>query len=349
MEVDGQKAHQPLTLACSVQAYVQNIDNLGVLAEAVERIAQKHVSLYVLPEQYGVVGENLLWAIKEVLGDAATPEIMAAYTEAYGFLADIFIKREAEIREARKNEVGGWEGWRDFTVAEKIKESSIISSFILRPADGGKLLSHIPGQYVGLLMNIPGHEITTRNYTISCMPGSGFFRITVKKEMGPPNGLVSSFLCDKVNVGDVLKVSVPCGDFVLDESSNKPICFVSGGVGLTPLLSMTEHLLSTNAKRPIYYIDGARNADVEAKHDFFQRMSWKHLNFNVKFIYDTPPTADYPQGPVSIDHVKSVVPHSDCEFYVCGPRGMMTGLVKDLKSWGVPEKQVHFEHFGPHN
>lgn len=61
-------------------------------------------------EHYPVVAENLLWAIKEVLGDAATPEIMKAWGEAYWFLANIFIKRETEIREGRAAEPGGWEG-----------------------------------------------------------------------------------------------------------------------------------------------------------------------------------------------------------------------------------------------
>src|SRR4051794_15924615 len=74
-------------LAASILAYAQNIDNLGALAPAVERIAQKHVGLNILPEHYPYVAEALLGAIKDVLGDAATDEIPAAWGEAYWFLS----------------------------------------------------------------------------------------------------------------------------------------------------------------------------------------------------------------------------------------------------------------------
>jgi nitric oxide dioxygenase len=139
VEKGGERAHQPSTLAASVYAYAANIDNLGVLGEAVERIAQKHVSLNVLPHQYGIVGENLLWALQEVLGDKAAPDIVNAWGEAYQFLADIFIKRETEIRESMRDCPGGWEGWRDFVVSKRVRESSLITSLYLHPKDGGKL------------------------------------------------------------------------------------------------------------------------------------------------------------------------------------------------------------------
>jgi nitric oxide dioxygenase len=70
---------QPKALASAVLAYAQNIDNLGALAPAVERIAQKHVGLNILPEHYPHVAEALRGAIKDVLGDAATDEILAAW------------------------------------------------------------------------------------------------------------------------------------------------------------------------------------------------------------------------------------------------------------------------------
>ncbi len=72
-------ALQPKVLAQAVLAYARNIDNLAVLSGAVERIAQKHVALNILPEHYPFVAQALLGAIQEVLGDAATPEICAAW------------------------------------------------------------------------------------------------------------------------------------------------------------------------------------------------------------------------------------------------------------------------------
>lgn len=94
-EEEGRK--QASKLAASVYAYASHIDELDKLGGAVEHIAKAHVSTRVIAEQYPVIGECLLTAMKDVLGDAATPEVMAAWTEAYNNLADIFISREKEM------------------------------------------------------------------------------------------------------------------------------------------------------------------------------------------------------------------------------------------------------------
>lgn len=85
-------------------------------------------------------------AVKKVLGDAATEDVCAAWTEAYGFLASLFISTEKAIREARAAAPGGWEGWRNFVVKEKVKESDEIVSLHLTPQDGGPLPLFKPGQ-----------------------------------------------------------------------------------------------------------------------------------------------------------------------------------------------------------
>ena len=84
-------------LAGAVSAYAANIDNLAVLSKAVEKMAQTHVSSAVKPEHYPLVGVSLLQAVKDVLGDAATNDVIEAWKEAYFFLADILIAREKEI------------------------------------------------------------------------------------------------------------------------------------------------------------------------------------------------------------------------------------------------------------
>jgi nitric oxide dioxygenase len=83
-------------LAAAVSAYAANIDNLGVLDKAIEKMVQTHVLVKVLPEHYPLVGVSILGAIKKVLGDAATPEILEAWKEAYFFLADVLIAKEKE-------------------------------------------------------------------------------------------------------------------------------------------------------------------------------------------------------------------------------------------------------------
>ena len=84
-------------LAGAVSAYAANIDNLDVLTKAIEKMAQTHIRVKVQPEHYPLVGVALLGAIKDVLGDAATDEVIQAWKEAYFFLADILILREKEL------------------------------------------------------------------------------------------------------------------------------------------------------------------------------------------------------------------------------------------------------------
>src|SRR5262249_20011196 len=132
-----QGGDQQRALAGAICAYAAHVDNLAELGPAVELIAQKHCSLGILPEHYPIVGKHLLVAIKEVLGDVATEEVLAAWAEAYGLLAKIFVDREAEIYREQGAAIGGWKGFRRFVVDRKCPDSEIITSFNLCPVDGG--------------------------------------------------------------------------------------------------------------------------------------------------------------------------------------------------------------------
>ncbi len=88
---------QPAKLAIAVYSYAVHIDDLEGLKAMVDQIAHRHVQAHVLPEQYPIVGECLLQAIKDILTDAATEEVMIAWTEAYQTLAEVFINREQQI------------------------------------------------------------------------------------------------------------------------------------------------------------------------------------------------------------------------------------------------------------
>jgi nitric oxide dioxygenase len=93
---------QPKALARAIVAYAKNIDKLENLGSAVERIAQKHASLKIKPEHYPIVGQNLIATIKELLDLDDDSEIVKAWVEAYGLLANILIDREAEIYAEQK-------------------------------------------------------------------------------------------------------------------------------------------------------------------------------------------------------------------------------------------------------
>ena len=124
---------QRLALAQAVLAHARTIDDLSVLGAAVERIAQKHVGYAIHAEHHPFVARALLDAMEDVLGDAATPAIVAAWGEAYWFLADLLIEREAAIRGAIAAQPGGWTDWRRFRIEARKVEAEGIVSVTLRP------------------------------------------------------------------------------------------------------------------------------------------------------------------------------------------------------------------------
>jgi nitric oxide dioxygenase len=127
----GEGGSQVKALAGAILAYAQNIENLGALIPVVERIAHKHIGYHILPEHYPYVAKALLTAIADVLGEAATQELLGAWGEAYWYLADVLKERELEIRKDLEARTGGWNGWRQFRIDAKVKESSAVTSFTL--------------------------------------------------------------------------------------------------------------------------------------------------------------------------------------------------------------------------
>lgn len=140
-----QNGAQREALFNAVCAYAMNIDNLGALGAAVEKIANKHASLMIRPEHYLVVGENLLATIEELLNPGE--EVLTAWGKAYGVLADIFIQREAGLYQEKAALQGGWEGLREFRVIRKQPQSELITSFELAPVDGKPVADYRPAVY----------------------------------------------------------------------------------------------------------------------------------------------------------------------------------------------------------
>lgn len=97
-----QSGEQPKRLAGAILAFARNVDNLGALTTAVGQIADRHVATHIKPEHYPAVANALLPAIRDVLGDAASDPVLAAWGEAYWFLADVLIDAE-KTRYAHKS------------------------------------------------------------------------------------------------------------------------------------------------------------------------------------------------------------------------------------------------------
>ena len=341
---------QPRALTGAILAYANNIDNLGALAPAVERIAQKHVGLQILPEHYPYVAEALLGAIKAVLGDAATDEILGAWGEAYWFLANILIAREERIYGEQKGAAGGWGGWRSFRVEAVTQESSVIHSFLLRPTDGGPVMAHKPGQYLTFWLEVPGYAPAKRNYSISSAPNGETYRISVKRE---PHGLASGWLHDAAKPGTTLKVAAPAGEFFLDGTPERPVVLLSGGVGLTPMVAMLETLVHQGCGVPVHYIHGTHNRDTHAMCDHVRKLAAQGKAVHVTDFHQAPlpgeaPGRDYDvAGIITDDWLIANSPVAEADYYICGPRSFLRHAVSALSLAGVPASRIHYEFFGP--
>lgn len=354
----GAEGGQPRALAGAIVAYAQNIDNLGVLTSAVERIAQRHAGLNILPEHYPHVATALLQAIRDVLGEAATDAVLKAWGEAYWFLAEILIGREGEIYRELATAPGGWMGWRDFTVDRIEAESEIIKSFYLRPVDGGAVLRHKPGQFLTFKIELPGHGLLKRNYSISSAPGDEGYRISIKREPAPANlpdapaGIASGWFHDEVSAGTVLQVAPPAGEFVLD-TGGSPVVLLSGGVGLTPLVSMLEALATAGERPPTWFVHGTQNSRVHAMAEHVRDVAARTADIQLAAFYAEPGAGDVrgehydERGFITVEWLKANTPFEQAVFYLCGPRPFLRALVSGLAAEGVDAGRIRYEFFGP--
>ncbi|MEK9198553.1 NO-inducible flavohemoprotein [Ureibacillus sp. 179-F W5.1 NHS] len=330
------RGRQQTALANTVYAAAAHIDNLQAIVPAVMQIAHKHRGLGILPEHYPIVGENLLAAIKEVLGDAATDAIINAWAEAYGVIADVFISVEEDLYKAAEKD-GGWRLFKTFIVAKKVPENDIVTSFYLEPVDGEQLPEFQPGQYITVRVKVPGDEYTSnRHYTLSQPSNNNEFRISVKVEDEcDPKGVVSNYLHKQVNVGDTIEVSAPAGLFTLEESGN-PVLFVSGGIGVTPLNTMLQTM---ELGRQVSFVQCARNEQSVAFKEKIEKKV-EELNGSYRVLYSEE------TGYVKKEDLAPFI-NKDTEIYICGPAPFMETVISIARDLGVPGEQIHFEFFGP--
>jgi len=349
---------QQKALAAAILAYAEHIDDPSALEGAIDLIAHKHVSLGIQPEHYPIVGRHLLGSIQELLGDAATDEILEAWAEAYNRLAEVCIQREAELyREHERRH--GWTGFRTFRIDRIVEQSELIRSFHLKPVDGQPLAPFAPGQYLTVRFTTPDGNTTMRNYSLSAAPHPEHYRISVKRELAPhtdaPAGFVSHVLHHEMAEGDEVEVGPPSGNFTLDldAPTDRPLVLLSGGVGITPLLAMLHTAVAEQPDRSIVFIHGALNSATHAHREEVVEVAANHDNVKVHFRYSDPTDGDLDQGRchstgfVDAALIRSLLRGEEGEFYFCGPKPFMVAVNQALDELAVPAAQRHYEFFGP--
>jgi nitric oxide dioxygenase len=343
------KGRQQTALANTVYAAAKHIHQLHMILPAVKQIAHKHRSLGVKAEHYPIVGEHLLLAIKQVLGNAATPEIINAWAEAYGVIADVFIEAEKELYDGAE-----WSGFKPFKVVRIEKESESITSFYLESKDG--LPAFKPGQYISVRVSIPGETYTmNRQYSLSGSKDMPHLRISVKREGGPETeaGKVSNYLHDHIAVGDKIEISAPAGEFTLSEAAETPVTFISGGVGITPFMSMLHTIAAEQTDREVTFVHATQNSSTHAFVKETASLCAKLPNSRMFAFYSSPLDQDctdqrfYKEGLISKDDLERILQNKEGDFYICGPVLFMKAMIQNLLSLGVEGDKINYEFFGP--
>ncbi|MEU0752598.1 globin domain-containing protein [Streptomyces albogriseolus] len=314
-----------------------------------DRIAHKHAAVGVTDDQYTIVHKYLFGAIAEVLGDAVTPEVAAAWDEVYWLMAGALISREARLYQDAGVEPG--QIWRQWSVVERRTETPDVVSFVLRPADGRPAPEARAGQYVSVRALMPDGIHQLRQYSLSSDPGGELRRITVKRVAGTdgaPDGEVSRLLHERIREGDELTLSAPFGDVFLDDPADAttPVVLVSAGIGGTPMTSILARLAALGSPRPVLVLHADRSAADHALRDETRELVGRLPAARAVFWYERPgpEEVDAREGLMSLDGIE--LPQ-DASVFLCGPLPFMRDVRGQLLRAGVPARHIRYEVFGP--
>jgi nitric oxide dioxygenase len=347
---------QRQALAASVVAYAEHLLGRSEVpwTPVFERIAHKHASLGVTPDQYTIVGKHLIAAVGEVLGEAVTPEIAAAWDEIYWLFACELVAREARL--CHMAGVADPKAiWRQWRVTDRITETDDVISLTLIPVDEAGIPVFTPGQYVSVAVDLGGGRgQQIRQYSLSGLPGADKWQITVKRIRGThasPDGLTSTFLHDSVAIGDVLRISPPFGE-VSAVTGDGPLLLVSAGIGLTPAMSALEHLAATTPQRPVVLVHADRARRSHALRRHLPRLCARMDNLHVSLWYedylddDGADTVPAQVSPGRVDPERIPL-DPEANVHLCGPLPFMNQVRGGLLRRGVPVERIAYEVFGP--
>ena len=313
------------------------------------RVAHKHASLGIRPEQYQVVHDSLVPAIVDALGDAVTPDIAAAWDEVYWLMADALNLIERGLYSARA--VKPQTIWRQWEVEEKIRETGDVVTFVVKRADDRLVKPSLPGQYITVQVPMADGTRQPRQYSLSRADDGQYRQFTVKRVHGggKPDGEVSTLLHTTVKAGDVLTLSVPSGAVALDDCSGRPMVFATAGIGITPMAGMLSHLVKAGSRLPVMLLHADLNEDSFA----LRRQVLDDIaalpSASIYLWYEQGAGSRLPvQGCFSGDMDISQVNLPDAAVcYLCGPIPFMHEVHSALTKRGAAPRDIQYEVFGP--
>ncbi|MCG3858757.1 globin domain-containing protein [Psychrobacter sp. Ps2] len=355
-ETNQKLGRQQTALAMTVLAAAKHLDKLATLLPQVTQISHKHRALQILPEHYPIVGKHLIGAIKEVLGEAATDDIIDAWTEAYDEIASVFIQIEHGMYEQAM-----WKGFAPFIVTEKVAAATDIAAFTVVPVDksenskGNNLanaqdidLSNLTlnaGQYITVKTDPKDSDhIALRHYSLYSASIDAGIQFAVRRDnRNEYHGLVSNYMHDQLEVGDTVLLSAPAGDFALNQDLVQqydiPLVLMSAGVGVTPVLSMLEAQVLANPKRPIIWVYACQNIAHHAFSDQVEALLAKAESVEKHIFY-------FESGQILDETWLATLP-KPADIYVCGSMPFMESMIDGLVALDHGADSVHYEPFGP--
>ncbi|WP_030437325.1 globin domain-containing protein [Actinoplanes subtropicus] len=336
---------QPKALAGAVAVFASALlaDPPQLPDRLLTRIAHKHASLGLRPDQYEIVRDHLMWAIGDVLGDAVTPAVAAAWEEVYWLMAYALIHQERGLYSARG--VTAERVWRRWRVASKVRETDDVVLFVMRRMDDRSVRTSLPGQYVSVLVRMPDGIRQPRQFSLVRADDGEHRYFAVKRT---PGGEVSNLLHDDIQPGDELTMSVPYGDVVLDDAG-RPVVFASAGIGVAPMAGMVSHLVAAGSHLDVtvLHADGEESAFPLRRQivDDLAHLPKSHLYL----WYENGPESDLPadgvfEGTMDLSHVD--LPE-DALYYLCGPLPFLQSVRSALIGRGVVPADIQYEVFGP--
>ncbi|MBI5803528.1 FAD-dependent oxidoreductase [Candidatus Pacearchaeota archaeon] len=199
-----------------------------------------------------------------------------------------------------------------------------------------------PGQYLSIArITAEGKKLRTP-YSIATIPGNGFGEFCIRVV----NIGRSSEYLSKLEKGDEIELFGPLGKFTIpDSSKNKDLVFISAGTGISAFISMIPALLKSGFKKKMILIKGFKNEDDVLYEKEFTELSKKYKNFKFYNVLSQPKNNFENKGYVQDFIGKYTSKDFQGDFYICGLKEMIFGVVSKLKSQGIAEDRIFFEKY----
>ncbi|MCD8834180.1 MULTISPECIES: globin domain-containing protein [Staphylococcus] len=331
-QTNQKKGLQSSALAMAVLAAADNIDDLSPIVPAIMPVVYKHCALQVKPEHYPIVGENLLWAIKEVTGLTDDSEVIQTWGKAYQAIADAFIGLEQEVYSNM-----AWDGFQPFKVTDIKEQTDIIKSFTIT-SENIDLSQFVPGQYI--TVDVASDKLpyrAKRHYSI--VDGdTNYLTFGVRRDVTDDHeGEVSTILHDEVTIGDTLNLSAPVGGFGLADNNNKQL-FLGSGVGVTPLVSMYREVANKQLAATFIQVTSNDNnvAFEQELNDINNSVAQGEFKTHFRDV----------DGFIDSKQLQEYV-DANTEIYICGGNSFLNSMIMQLQTLDIPQENVHFETFIP--